>query len=282
WEPALEVEADRMRNLRIDKAHEFEQEKENVVAELERDEDMPWDLENKKILPALFGKSTPYGHPVIGEREHVRGATAQVIKAHYDKWYHPNNASLVVVGDFDPDKAMAKIKTLFGPIPKAELPARKTAPEAKRDKPVRIEMPSKFETPRLMMGYNTVKMTDPDFPALSVLEGVLGSGKTCRLHKKMVEGEEIATTISCSNQAGRYPSWFQVQVELFPGKDRDKAEKLVLAELKRVADEPPSAAEIKRVQQGILAGMIFGRALVHNLPDAIAQTVTDANHDLLS
>src|SRR5262249_14601549 len=68
WEIALEIEADRMRNLRIDEKHEFEQEKGAVIAELERNEDSPWDLEFKEIVPRLFGRTNPYGHPVIGER----------------------------------------------------------------------------------------------------------------------------------------------------------------------------------------------------------------------
>src|SRR5262249_28316859 len=76
WDVALEVEADRMRHLRIDEKHEFEQEKGAVIAELEGNEDEPWELENKAILPLLFGDKTPYGHPIIGVREHVRGATA--------------------------------------------------------------------------------------------------------------------------------------------------------------------------------------------------------------
>jgi len=117
WEAALAIEADRMRNLRIDPRHEFEQEKGAVISELERNEDEPFDLEQKTILPLLFDHG-PYGHPVIGVREQVRGATAAVIKSHYDKWYYPNNAALVVCGGFDPDKAMAKIKELFGSLPK--------------------------------------------------------------------------------------------------------------------------------------------------------------------
>src|SRR5262249_14418497 len=65
WQAALEIEADRMRNLRIDAKHEFEQEKGAVISELEGDEDNPWDLEYKAIVPLLFGKTAPYGHPVI-------------------------------------------------------------------------------------------------------------------------------------------------------------------------------------------------------------------------
>src|SRR5438477_2040913 len=83
WEAALAIEADRMQNLRIDEKHEFQQEKGAVISELSRNEDQPWDLEQKAIVPLLFGKGGPYGHPVIGEREHVHGATAKIIKSHY-------------------------------------------------------------------------------------------------------------------------------------------------------------------------------------------------------
>src|SRR5262245_55233209 len=173
WDAALPIEADRMRNLRIDAKHEFQQEKGAVIEELQRNEDTPWDLEEKAILPLLFGKSSPYGHPVIGERDHVRDATAEVIKKHYDRWYRPNNAALVMVGGFDPDKAMARIKDLFGPLKAAPLPERKRAEEPKRTKPAFHEFASKFELPRMVMGFNSVRSDDPDAPVLDVIHAML-------------------------------------------------------------------------------------------------------------
>ena len=89
--------------------------------EMEMDEDQAYDLEMKAILPLLFGKSTPYGHPVIGEREHVRAATAKVIKSHYDRWYYPNNASLVVAG--------GKIEQVFVVVNPDKLAGLGTPPE---------------------------------------------------------------------------------------------------------------------------------------------------------
>ena len=160
WDVALAIEADRMRNLRIDEKHEFQQEKGAVISELAGNEDEPWDLEQKALLPLLYGEKTPYGHPVIGETAHVRSATAQIIKSHYDKWYHPNNAVLVMVGGFDPDQALAKIKESFGSIPKADLPPRPTAPRSSA-KPV-SKRSSKFEVDRLLVGFNTVKIGDPE------------------------------------------------------------------------------------------------------------------------
>jgi zinc protease len=281
WLPALGIEADRMRNLRIDAKHEFQQEKGAVINELMRDEDEPWDLESKAILPLLFGSKNPYGHPVIGEREHVRAATADIIKSHYDKWYYPNNASLVIVGGIDPDKAFAKVKELFGTIPRGNLPPRKPLAPFHRDSPVRVDMRSKFEVPRLLFGYNTVSSADPDYPVLGVLEGILGSGKTCRLYKKLIEGAEVASDIGASNQSGRYPGWFAVQVEVLKGKNPDEVEKLTLAELQRLADEPVSAAELKRVKESILANAVFGRESVHGLAESIARGVTTNDLDFL-
>jgi zinc protease len=281
WEVPLRIEADRMRNLRIDARHEFEQEKGAVCAELDRNEDRPWDLELKTILPLLFGAKAPYGHPVIGERKHVHAATAEVIKAYYDKWYHPNNAALVVVGGIDADKVLAKIKELFGPLPKKELPPRKPEVPSPRKGPIKKDFASKFFQPRLLLGYNTCKTGDPDYYALDVIQAVLSSGRTSRLYKKLIEGEEIASSADASNNSGRYPGWFSVQVELVGGKKLDQAEKLVLAELDRLRKEPVSAAELKRVKQQLVASVVFGRESVHDLANDIARNVTVNDLDFL-
>jgi zinc protease len=278
WQTALEIEADRMRNIRIDEKHEFQQEKGAVIAELDGGEDNPWDLEYKAILPMLWPKDAPYSHPVIGQREHVRGATAEIIKRHYDKWYHPNNASLVVVGGFDPDEALKKIKELFGPIPKGELPPRKVAtffPE--RKEPTRKEFESKFDVPRLMIGFNTVTVGTPEDPVLDVIQYVLMGGKTARLYRKLVEDERIASSVESAysgNSAGRYPGWFGVTVEMLQGKDRAKAEQLTLAELEKLAKEPITDAELARARRKILAAYVFTRESIHSLADTIARTST--------
>jgi zinc protease len=281
WQEALKIEADRMRNLQIDAKHEFQQEKGAVIAELERDEDEPWDLEQKAILPLLFGPTNPYGHPVIGERDHVKGATAAVIKAHYDKWYHPNNAVLVVAGGIDPDKTLALIRELFGSIPKTELPPRKPLTPSNRQGPMNKEISSKFEVARMMMGFNTIRTGEAGYYALEVLQNLLAGGKTGTLYKGLVEGAEIASAVDASNATGRYPGWFSIQVELLQGKDRAQAEKLVLAELQRLRDKPVSDAELKRAKQGILASIIFQRESIHRLADSIARGVTTNDLDFL-
>jgi zinc protease len=281
WEVALEIEADRMRNLRIDTQHEFEKEKQVVISELAGNEDQPWDLEQKAILPLLFGKKHPYGHPIIGERQHVKDATADVIKGHYDRWYHPNNAALVVVGGFDPDKALARIKKLFGPIPSAKLPERRTVPDEKVKRPARLEMDSKFDVPRLLLGFAVCDSKDPDSAVLDVVQSLLAGGKTGRLYRRLVTDDDIASEVGAGNQGGRYPGWFNIQVQANKDAKRKKVEDIVLEELQRLAEEPVTAAELKRVRQSLLTDAVFGRESVHDLADSIARSVVTYDADYL-
>jgi zinc protease len=278
--PALQVEADRMRNLRIDKEHEFDKEKRNVVSELAGNEDSPWDLEYKAILPRLFGKQHPYGHPVIGERKHVFAATEKVIKAHYDRWYHPNNASVVMVGGFDPDEALAAIKKLFGPIPRARLPERKELPKDLPKLPARLEMPSKFSVARLMVGFPTVRYGEADHPALNVLAAVLARGKGSRLYGSLVDGKAVASSVGAEHSPGRYPGWFGVQVETLPGKNRTLVEKLLKAELAKLGKEPVEESELKRARSLLLSSTIFDREGTYDLANSIGEAVTHGGLDL--
>ena len=269
WDTALAIEADRMRNTRIDAKHEFELEKGAVIEELRMNEDEPWDLEYKAILPLLF-EDGPYGHPVIGEAAHVRAATAQVITDFYNRWYQPNNASIIIVGGFDPDLAMNKIRELFEPIPKAELPARREAKIVTRSEPVRKHVDSKFAQPRLLIGFNGVKLGEPDDFVLDVISQILSGGKTSRLYRKLIEELEIASDTSSRNQAGRYPGWMAIDVELLPEQSLAQAEAVVIAELERLAKEPVSDMELARARRQIAAGQIFYYEDIHELADALA------------
>src|SRR5437588_12276625 len=135
------------------------------------------------------------------------------------------------------------------------------------------------------MGVNRARTGEPAYYALEGVKaprsGTPGGGKTSRLYQRLVEGEKIANGTSCGNKPGRYPGWFSVQAELLKGKPRERAEALILAELKRLADEPVTPAELKRVQRGLLAGTIFGREGVHELADSIARGVTTNDIEFL-
>ncbi|MGL4420936.1 MAG: insulinase family protein, partial [Gemmataceae bacterium] len=283
WQIALEIEADRMRNVRIDEKHEFQQEKGAVISELKGNEDGPWDLEQKAILKLLYDPKSPYGHPIIGEEKHVRGATAEIIKRHYDRWYHPNNAVLVVCGGFDPTAALAKIKTLFSSIPKGELPERKPElPVPVRKELTRKELPSKFDVPRLLMAFNGTRSGTADDDVLEVIALILSNGRTSRLYRKFVDGERIATDVGAGNSSGRYAGSFDINMELMEAKDRPKIEQLVLAELKKLTDEPVTAAELARLRRNLLASYIFEKENVHSLADSVVNAALINDLDYLN
>ncbi len=280
WETALKIESDRMANLRIDPKHEFQQEKGAVIEELKRNEDQPWELESKALLPILFGPKSPYGHPVIGQETHVRGADSQVILDYYKRWYHPNNAIVVVAGAIQPDEALKKIEKELGSIPAGKLPPRKDAAETP-PLPARKTIPSKFEVARILTGFPTVAVNDPDEAPLDLLADLLAGGKTARLYRRLIEDEEIAADVSAGHNPGRYPGWFSIQVELLANKSVEKAEKIVREELDKVIKKGVEDTELARVKRSYLAGQILRSEKVHNRAQAIASAVAEGGLDRL-
>src|SRR5262249_46539602 len=140
-----------------------------------------------------------------------------------------------------------------------------------RTGPTRKEFPSKFDVPRMIMGFNTIAVGTPDDPVLDALQYILADGRTSRLYRKLVEDERIATSVHAGNYAGRYPGWVGVNLELLKGKDRKKAEEMVLAELEKVAAEGVSDEELNRARKKLLARFVFGRESDHGLADSIAR-----------
>jgi len=275
WEEALKIEADRMRNLRIDEKHEFEQEKGAVIEELNRGDDQPWELEQKTLLPLLFGSKAPYGHPVIGEKSHVQDATAAVIKAHHDRWYHPNNAVLIVAGGFDPETALSTVQRNLGAIPRAVLPERPKTPEVLPALPVMKIMKSKFDVTRLILGYRSISGGHADEAALDFLATFLAEGRTSRLYTRMVEDDGLASEVSVSHTAGRHPGWLQLQVELLPDAELKEAQDALFEEIEKLRDQPVSPNELERVRRKLLAAMVFEQETVHGRAMGVALGVVD-------
>ncbi len=121
------------------------------------------------------------------------------------------------------------------------------------------------------MGFNTVAVGTPDDVVLDLVDNILSGGRTSRLYRLLVEQERLAASVRTGNYAGRYPGWFAIQLDLLQGKDRQRAEELVLRELERLAQEEVSPAELARARRKVLAQFIFAADDVHNLANAIAR-----------
>jgi zinc protease len=140
-------------------------------------------------------------------------------------------------------------------------------------------MESKFSVPRLLVGFPTIQAGDPDQAALAVLEGILGLGKRARLYRAMVEGAEVASAVGAEHSPGRYPGALLFSVELLPGKDRAAVEKLLLSELAQLRERPVQAAELRRVQQQLVADAVFRQEGTYGLANRIGQAVAVTSLD---
>ncbi len=135
----------------------------------------------------------PYHWPTVGWLDDLESATAADMKAYYDKWYHPQNATLVIVGDFNTEEVVEKVKQLFGPLDRGPepRPLRIVEPPQRGEKRVVV----KKETPveRLLIGYHAPAVGDADSYALQVAETILSTGKTSRLYQRLVEKDQSVT-----------------------------------------------------------------------------------------
>lgn len=140
----------------------------------------------------IFDKHN-YGRPMIGYIKDLDGATLEEFQAFYKKWYMPNNAVLVVAGDFDSRQTKKLIQNYFGPIPKREAPKRVKIVEPERTREKRVkEYDTNIQLPAIVLAYKTPSMRDRDAKVLDVISTILSNGKSSRLYKKMVDEKKTA------------------------------------------------------------------------------------------
>ncbi|MEW6212247.1 MAG: pitrilysin family protein [Acidobacteriota bacterium] len=255
WEQALEIEASRMRNTTFAE-EEFQSEKQVVEEELRIGLDGPWEALENEVWAAAF-RQHPYHWPTVGWLDDLESATAADMKAYYDKWYHPRNATLVLVGDFDTASALDRINALFGSIPAGPEPPlmRIVEPPQRGEKRVVV----KKETPveRLLIAYHTPAVGHPDSPALHVLEAILSTGKTSRLYQRLVERDSAVTTAKATYNDHIDPSLFYIQVELKPGYKLQEVERAVYEEIDSLKTEPVAQRELEKARRQIEAELVF-------------------------
>ena len=170
---ALHIESIRMRDV-DDSDAEWKNERGAISQEVAQDLSNPGYIMFEKLRQIMFA-GTPYEHDALGSRPSFDKTTGAMLKAYYNKWYAPNNAILVVVGDLNPQTTLAKIRELFGHIPRKTLPAH----AAINPKPVLPSEPVSVPTDQAngssVLAVRVPGLDSPDFPALEVLSDVLNS-----------------------------------------------------------------------------------------------------------
>jgi zinc protease len=256
-ELALHIEADRMRNAFVADA-DRQSEMSVVRNELERGENNPDRVMFQRLMSTAY-VSHPYHHPTIGWRSDVEGLPTERLKQFYDEFYHPNNATLVVVGDINQGNALGLIEKYFGaiPAPTQPIPAMYTEEEPQQgERRFTIKRPGQLGI--VNMGFHVPPIESADSYALDVLDGILSGGVTSRLHQALVE-KQLAVSASSSNMQLRDPGLFILSAKLASGIKHSDAEKALLDVVQAVQTTPPTAAEIDKVKNQIKVNFSFQR-----------------------
>ncbi len=260
---SFELEADRMRRLQL-QDKEFQKEINVVMEERRlRTEDKPTALTYEQFQATAYTASS-YRSPVIGWMDDLENMNLADLQDWYRRWYAPNNATLVVVGDVDPEEVLALAKKYFGPLkPESiEPPKPRTEPPQLGKRSVVVQVPA--EVPYTVMGYKVpvLRTATEDWEpyALKVLAAVLDGGNSARLTTELVRGSRIVTS------AGAGYDLYSRQADLFlldatPAADHTVAEaqQALFAQVKRLKEEPVSKQELDRIKSQVVASDVFER-----------------------
>lgn len=262
-ELALKLEADRMANLNLS-ADEFKREIQVVMEERRwRVEDQARSLLFEQLMATVL-KAHPYRRPVIGWMSDLQHMTVEDARVFYERWYGPNNALLVVVGDVQPDEVLGLAKRYFGPLKPRELPERKPYVEPDQRGIQRITVKAPAELPYLVMTYRAPSLRDPENDwepyALHVLTDVLSGNGAARLNRNLVRDQRIASSAGAGyDSIGRGPALFQLYATPTPGRNVAELEQALRQEIRRVVEEGVSAEELERVKAQSVASHVYER-----------------------
>jgi zinc protease len=263
---AMELESDRMRNLILTEVG-FEKEINVVMEERRlRTDDKPHSLVYEKMKAVAY-QAHPYGRPVIGWMNDLENMTVQDAQEWYDRWYAPNNAILVVVGDVNATEVFKLAKKYYGNIesrPIVSITQRKPQIEPPQMGIKRLTVKAPAQLPYLMMGYHapTIQDVAADWEpyALEMLEGVLDGNASARLNKSLVRQQQIASSVSASYvSTARGPSMFYLSGTPSEGKTVVELEQALNDEIKRIVDEGVTEDELARVRAQVVASHVYQR-----------------------
>jgi len=243
----VDLESDRMQHLLL-RAPQVRSEKEVVANErrMRVDDDIEGAVSEK--LYSLAFERHPYHHPTIGWMKDIKGFTPADCRAFYRTYYAPNNATLVVAGDFDERALLRRIAERYGHLQAAELPEPPRVVEPKQTKERVHLMRLPTTTGKLAIGYHAPAFGDADYPALSLLNELLFLGQGCRVFQRMVRKDKLASDVGASIAPFVDPGLYDVWVSLQPGASARAALRVLDEELDRVRQRRVAQADLARVK----------------------------------
>ena len=258
-ETLIWAEADRLSGLNVDDAN-FKSERDVVKEEYRQSVDAPPYGRFFYLLQAKSFVDHPYKRPTIGSIADLDSASLQDVQEFHSTYYRPDNATLVVVGDFDPKQLDGWVDKYFGPIAKPSLPLpRVKVKESPRKGESRLTEYGHNDLPAVGLTYLTTKRSDADADALRVANAILSAGESSRLYNALVYTQQIAAEIESDDNALEDSGLFIVGAILSEGKKVEDAEKSLLAEIKKLQDAPVSAAELEKAKNQLITDQLRER-----------------------
>ncbi len=254
----LWLEADRMRNLEIT-PQVFNNEREVVKEERRmRFDNPPYGTVVETLYQNAFTVH-PYKHMTIGSMADLDRASVDEVRAFYNTYYIPNNATLVIVGDIDVAQAEDWVRQYFGPLSAGPPPERNIPPEPPQTAERLVKVNLNVSLPAFVEGFHMPADGTPDAYPLRLASKILSDGESSRIYRRLVYDKEIALEAQSSGNFTEDPNLFFVFAILNPGHTPAEGEREVAAELARLKDQPVSPEELQKAKNQILRDFVLSR-----------------------
>ena len=256
---ALWLESDRMRSLKVTQENLDNQ--RNAVQEEKR-----LNYDNRPYINAmvrldeLVFKNPANAHSTIGSMEDLDAATVEDVREFFRIYYAPNNAVLVIVGDFAPAEARQLVEKYFGTIPRQPDPPNADVSEPEEVGQRQDTYEDQFAPfPAFLLGWKIPARRTPEFYALNLATDLLLDGESSRLYRKLVKGDESVVSIDGGIDVRRGPSALSIFVTPKPGKDAAQIRQTIMDEIKRLAEEGPTPDEMEKLHNSLRNDATRGR-----------------------
>jgi zinc protease len=259
-ESALWLESDRMGFLldQLDSA-KFVAQREIVQNERrQRYDNQPYGRSQEILAAALYPEQNPYSWPTVGYMQDLQRATVEDVKAFFRTYYAPANATLAIVGDFNPADARKWVTKYFADLPRGKPFARPSVKPATVTKERHLVFEDRVQVPRLYLAWPTVGIKTRDNNALDALASILTDSRTARLTKALVYDRQSAASVNAQQQTNEDIGQFVISMTPRPGHTLTELEAATDSVLERLKHEGPTAAEMQRAMAGIEFGFVSG------------------------
>ncbi|MEH2456771.1 MAG: pitrilysin family protein [Nostoc sp.] len=259
-EALLTLEADRMENSLVG-SEQLTSERRVVISELQGYENSPGYRLNRAVMRDAF-PSRAYGLPVGGTKADVEKFTVQQVRDYYQTYYSPENATLVITGDFATEPALKFVKETYGKLPKrpktavAKNSAQLTAPTSVAKKAA-IVLKQPGSAALLQAVYPLIDINHPDVPAIDVMDAILTGGRSSRLYQALVESG-LASSVSGGAAELIEPGWYEIDATAAPGQELGKIAQVLQESLAKLQQQPVTTEELNRAKTQLQASYILG------------------------